>query len=74
MIYELIGVIATLFIVVAFSLNGELKIRLFDLVGAILFVVYGVLIKSFSTVLLNAILVAIQLYKIYNLRKVNHED
>ena len=59
MIYELIGVIATLFIVVAFSLNGELKIRLFDLVGAILFVVYGVLIKSFSIVLLNAILVAI---------------
>ena len=65
---EAVGIVATLFIVLAFSLNGELKIRIFDLVGAVLFVVYGCLIKSFSTVLLNGILTGIQVYKIVKLR------
>ena len=73
MIVESIGIIATLFIVLAFSLNGELKIRIFDLVGAVLFVVYGCLIKSFSTVLLNGILTGIQIYKIIKLRG-NHAN
>ena len=66
---ELIGIIATLFIVVAFSLNGELKIRIFDLIGAVIFIIYGFLIYSFSTVLLNTILVGIQIYKIIKLKK-----
>ena len=66
---EILGIIATLFIVLAFSLNGELKIRIFDLIGAALFVIYGILIHSFSTVLLNTILCGIQVFKIYKLRK-----
>lgn len=70
---EAVGIVATLFIVLAFSLNGELKIRIFDLVGAVLFVVYGCLIKSFSTVLLNGILTGIQIYKIIKLRG-NHAN
>ena len=66
---EVIGIVATLFIVIAFSLNGELKIRIFDLVGAILFILYGSLICSFSTILLNGILVGIQIFKIIKLKK-----
>lgn len=68
---EAIGVLATIFIVVAFMLEGELKIRVVDLVGAVLFVVYGMLINSFSVVLLNFILVAIQVYKII---KIKHNE
>lgn len=66
---EALGIIATLFILLAFLQDGELQIRLLDSVGALLFVIYGVLIHSFSTVLLNAILIIIQsvkLYKYYN--------
>ena len=66
--YELIGIIATSFIVLAFTRNGEFKIRVFDLVGAVLFVVYGILIQSFSTVLLNGILIGIQIFKLYKLK------
>lgn len=65
---EIIGILGTLFIILAFILNGEIKIRLFDLIGAILFVVYGFTIKSFSTILLNFILIIIQLYKLYKLK------
>ena len=70
--YELIGIIATSFIVLAFTRNGEFKIRVFDLVGATLFVIYGVLIHSFSTILLNGILIGIQIYKLYKLKNVQN--
>lgn len=67
--YEIIGVIATLFIIVAFIQTGEIRIRILDCVGALLFVIYGTLIQSFSTVLLNVILIGIQIYKIVQARK-----
>lgn len=66
---EIIGILGTMFIIIAFILNGELKIRIFDLIGAILFVIYGITINSFSTILLNVILILIQVYKIYKLRE-----
>lgn len=65
---EIIGILGTLFILIAFSFNGELKIRIFDLIGAILFVIYGVMIHSFSTILLNGILIIIQIYKVFKLK------
>lgn len=70
---EFIGILGTLFIILAFILNGEIKIRLFDLIGALLFVLYGFTINSFSTILLNFILIIIQLYKLYKL-KINKGD
>lgn len=70
---EIIGIIATLFIVLAFAQNGELKIRILDLIGAMLFVIYGILINSFSTVLLNTILIIIQIYKIKKFKEENYE-
>jgi len=71
---EILGIIATIFIVIAFALSGELKIRIFDLVGAILFIIYGITINSFSTILLNIILTIIQIYKIYKMKKGNVID
>ena len=66
---EFIGIFGTLFIILAFAMNGEFKIRVFDLIGAILFVIYGITILSFSTILLNGILIVVQLYKIFKLKK-----
>lgn len=61
---EVIGIIGTLFIVFAFTMTGETKIRIFDGIGALLFVIYGLTIRSFSTVLLNGILIAVHIYKL----------
>lgn len=66
---EILGIIATLFIVIAFAQSGEVKIRILDAVGAVLFILYGILIHSFSTVLLNSILVAVQVYKLTKIKK-----
>ena len=66
---EIIGIIGTLFIILAFAMNGEFKIRIFDLIGAILFVIYGITINSFSTILLNSTIIVIQIYKILKIKK-----
>ena len=64
---ELIGIIGSGFICVAFLFKNVIWIRLFDSVGAILFIIYGLIIHSFSTVLLNGILILIQLVNLYKL-------
>lgn len=61
---EILGIIATLFVLAAFMLNDVKQIRIVDLIGAILFVIYGVLIHSLSVSLLNGILIIIHLYKL----------
>ena len=64
MLVELIGIVATLFILFAFSLNDKKAIRAVDSIGAILFVIYGILIGSISVWLLNGALIIINAYKI----------
>lgn len=66
---ESIGIIATLFVVLAFAMTGKVRIRILDAVGAALFIVYGITIHSFSTILLNAILVCIHIYKLTKMKK-----
>ena len=61
---EILGIIATLFVLAAFMLNDVKQIRIVDLIGAILFVIYGILIHSISVSLLNGILIIIHLYKL----------
>jgi len=67
--FEVLGIIGTLFVLASFVLSGELKIRYINIVGSVIFVVYGVAIGAFSVWLLNSILIVIHLYKIIQLRK-----
>lgn len=66
---EAIGLIGTGFIVLCFTFDDQEKIRIFDTVGAVLFIVYGFLVGAFSNVVLNGILVAINCYKVVKIRK-----
>jgi len=59
---EILGIIATLFVLVSFSLKGELKIRLVNSFGAMLFVIYGVAIQAWSIWILNIALLIIHIY------------
>ncbi len=67
--YEIIGIAGTIAILIAFLCNEEKYIRIVDAIGAMLFVVYGICIKSPSTVILNCALVAIQAVKLHKLVK-----
>lgn len=64
---EVLGIIASLCIILAFCFKNITVIRILDCVGAILYIVYGVLIHSFSNIILNSFLVMIQIYHLYNL-------
>ena len=67
--YEIIGVIGTLLILVGFLSNQEKTIRVFDLMGSVLFVLYGVLIGAYSNILLNGILIIVHIIKLHKMRK-----
>jgi cell shape-determining protein MreD len=54
---ELIGIAATVFVLISFLMKDAAKIRKVNIIGAALFVVYGLLIGSLSVWLLNGVLV-----------------
>ena len=62
---EIIGITATIIILIGFMSNKEKVIRGFDLAGSMLFVIYGVTIGSVSTILLNSVLILVHAYKFY---------
>jgi len=63
---EVLGIIATLFILVSFIMKGERKIRSINIFGAVLFVVYGFFISSLSNIILNTALIFIHLYYLFS--------
>lgn len=69
MIVEMLGIIASLFVISAFLFKNVKIIRILDAVGAFLYVIYGILIHSYANILLNAVLIAVQIYHLYKLNK-----
>lgn len=66
---EFIGIVASSIIVISFFLDGETKLRSFNILGSIIFVIYGVLIGSISIVFLNLVSTVVNLVKINKLKK-----
>ena len=59
---EVLGIIASVLVLISFLCKGERKIRIVNILGAITFVVYGMLIDAFSVWFLNGILILIHAY------------
>ena len=71
--HEAIGLAGTLFILFAFTFTDQRKIRIYDGIGAALFVLYGTLTRTYSTVILNAALIAVHIYKLRSMKRRNAE-
>lgn len=56
---EFFGILATLFVLLSFLMKKVETIRCVNIIGALLFILYGILINSPSTWMLNAALVII---------------
>ena len=67
--YELIGTSASILVLISFLMKGETKIRLVNIFGALLFVIYGIAINAFSVWLLNGVLMIVHLYKLVKLKR-----
>ncbi len=66
---EVIGIVASVMIVVSFFVNGEKTIRAANMVGSAVFIIYGVLIGSFSLIFLNSASIIVNTIKIYKINK-----
>lgn len=64
---EILGLVATTIVLISFATSGEQRIRRINLVGAVLFIFYGLLIKSPSVWILNGALFVVHAYKLTRL-------
>lgn len=71
--YEWIGIIGSILIIFAFTFKNEKKIRIFDAVGAMFFIIYGALIHAFATVFLNAVLICVHIWRMMPKKAQNKE-
>ena len=69
---EVIGITASVTILLCFLMNNERDIRIGDAMGAFLYVIYGFMIGSFSNIFLNSALICIQIYKLATLKRRNN--
>jgi len=66
---EIIGWIATTFVISSFLINDMIRLRTVNLVGAFCWLIYGILAAAPSIIFLNVVIVGIQLFKIWKLLK-----
>lgn len=71
---ELIGIFATILILISMIHNsttivGNIRMRIYNIIGSIVYIIYGIFIHSFSTILLNIIVIFIHIVNLYKIYK-----
>lgn len=64
---EWIGYAASIAIVCSLLMSSIVKLRVINMVGALLFVWYGFLVKAYPVVISNVLIICINLYYLYQL-------
>lgn len=72
MIYELIGYLGSALVLISFMMTSVVKLRLFNMVGSVITMIYGFMIQAYPTVLLNGVLLIINLVQL--VRVANQSD
>ena len=62
---EMVGILATMCVLASFTQSEVSKIRYINIVGCILFIVYGLLLNAFSVWFLNGACLILHIYKLY---------
>lgn len=66
---EILGTIASIIVLISFLMKSEKQIRLINILGAFIFVVYGVSINAFSVWFLNGSLCLVHIYRLIKMYK-----
>lgn len=66
--YEIFGLIGTVLILIGFLSNSEKTIRIFDMAGSAMFVLYGALIGAYSNIILNGALIIVHIVKLCRMK------
>jgi len=67
LLYELVGYMASLLILVSMTMGNIVRLRILNLLGAITFTVYGILINSIPVAATNAIIIGINVYYLFTM-------
>mgnify|MGYP000395086226 CR=1 FL=1 len=68
LLYEIIGYAASILVAVSLMMSSILKLRLINLVGALFFTAYGLLIGAYPVAAVNFFIVLIDLYYLNQMR------
>lgn len=66
---DIIGLVGTILIVISFCFKNQIIIRAINITGSALFVIYGYCVNATFTWIANVILVLINLFYIFKLKK-----
>ena len=67
-IFEIIGYVGSALVLLSFMMVSVYKLRVINMIGSIVCVIYGVLIHAYPTVVMNVALVCINIYNLYKMR------
>lgn len=67
--FEILGTIASVIVLISFLMKDEKRIRLVNIIGAIVFTIYGIGINAFSIWFLNGMLFIIHIRRLLVMRK-----
>lgn len=71
--FEILGTIASIIVLISFLMKSEKKIRLVNIIGALMFVIYGLSINAFSVWFLNGSLCIVHIYRLIKLNVSNNK-
>ena len=66
------GYLASLFLIIALLVNGDIKFRIYNILGTISFIIYGIIFSAWPVLLTNVILFFINIY--YLLKLYAHKE
>ena len=64
MMIEMVGYLASLLVVVAMLMTSVVKLRIINMVGAGIFAIYALIIRSYPTALTNICIVIVNIYNL----------
>jgi len=68
-----IGYIASVFVAVSLIVSNSVKFRVFNTLGCITFIIYGILFNAFPVILTNSILLVINILQLIKLSKIEEQ-
>ena len=68
-VYEIIGYLGSSLILVSFLFKDIKLIRIVNIVGALFFIIYGLAIKTWPTVIVNIALIIIHIFYLARMQK-----
>ncbi len=72
---EWIGYLASILITISMFMKDIFKLRFINLIGCILFTIYGLIIGAYPVAVANGIIVFVNLYYLYKLfKRINNKN